>query len=185
MNIHSLVFSGMLTVLAFCVAGASAQQVPQRRPQIPTGGQPGLPGSGQVSGIETRKLLSTNYRILFAGRSGDKSLGELSSLTCAPDVSLLGPLDASAMPASLGVSGRIEERDGGTIIFEYSISFRVPVPAPPVTGGTQQVGNLVSNMTYQDHATSGCLLMKPGQAYEILRAGGTVHTVTIAPERDK
>jgi len=130
--------------------------------------------------------LSANYRITFSGKSNDKPLGELSSLTCSNTIRLSGPLSSSDEPTTFSVSGTLEEKDG-LIVFNYAIEFRVPVvstpqgpqpnqPVPP--GGYRSV-------QYMDHSSTGMLKMKPGKAYDLLKAGGNTYSITVAPELDK
>jgi hypothetical protein len=36
-----------------------------------------------------------------------------------------------------------------------------------------------------DHSTQGALKMKPGQNYDLLKAGGNTSSIIVAPEIDK
>lgn len=145
-----------------------------------------LPPAPNVN-AEVLKPLSTNFRITFSGKSGEKAIGELSCLTNSPTVFISGPLDDSATPTSFEVRGSLSERDGGLISLEYQISFQVPVTSSTVTSQAKSEGPSTSTRTvqYQNHSCSGSLLMKPGKAYEILKAGGCSHAVTITPEPEK
>jgi hypothetical protein len=122
-------------------------------------------------------MLKSNYRITFSGVSGDKPLGELSALTCAPRIELSGPLSASERPANFTVSGTLSEKEG-EMIFLYQIGFSVPSSVPPGVPGA-------GNIQYQQHSSSGTLRMKPGKSYEVLKCGGNVYTISISPESDK
>jgi hypothetical protein len=171
----------MLVALVSGLLPAAAQQPPTPVPGPRRVLVPQQSGRG-----DPKKNLSTNYRITFSGQAGGRPVGELSTLTCSPMVTLAGPLDASSTPTSFEVAGEIEEREDGQILFAYNISFSVPaIGAAPSPGGLQGGVPVSSNLQYQRHTVSGSLLMKPGKAYELLKAGGATHTVTIAPESDK
>ncbi|WP_449071741.1 hypothetical protein [Prosthecobacter sp.] len=131
--------------------------------------------------------MSTNYRVTFSGKSGEKAIGELSSLTCSPVVYISGPLDASTTPTSFDVRGSVSEREGGLLFFEYQIGFQVPVTMSTHTTQPkgEGSGSSTSTIQYQNHTCSGSILMKPGKAYEILKAGGCSHSVMITPEPEK
>jgi hypothetical protein len=162
-----------LSALLIAPGFTSAQNaVPaqQRRHLAP----PGQNQAGQQSA-----LLSSNHRITFSGKSGEKSLGELSALTCSPRVDIAGPLIDSENPATFGVSGTLSEKDG-SIVFQHQITFSVPTTV--ATQVVQPGVRPVSNTSYQQHSTSGTLLMKPGKVYEVLKSGGNVCTISIAPE---
>ncbi len=142
-----------------------------------------MPGIAGNANGEPIKPLTGNYRLSFTGKAGEKALGELSALTCSPRVSVAGPLDASEIPTSFEVTGTIAEREGGLIYFDYQILFSVPVPQQ--THAAKENGPVTTNYSYQRHSCTGSLLMKPGKAYDILKAGGATHSVTITPEADK
>jgi hypothetical protein len=44
---------------------------------------------------------------------------------------------------------------------------------------------VVSNIQYQQHSSQGMLRMKPGTAYEVLKAAGAIYTITISPVPSK
>ena len=134
------------------------------------------PHNGSSSSAEA-DMLKSNYRVTFSGVSGDKPLGELSTLTCAPKIELSGPLSSSERPASFSVSGMLSEKEG-EMILHYQIGFSVPSSTPPGVP-------VASNNQYQQHSSSGTLRMKPGKSYEVLKCGGNVYTISISPESDK
>jgi hypothetical protein len=129
------------------------------------------------------ETLNTNYRVKFSGKSEDKPLGELSTLTCSKDILISGPLSSSDTPTTFSVTGRLEEKDG-LILFSYSIGFRVPVITtsqpnqPPQPAGYRSV-------QYQDHSSRGTLKMRPGKAYDLLISGGNTYSIVVAPEIEK
>lgn len=146
-----------------------------------------MPNPNANTNTEAAKPLSTNYRITFSGKSGEKAIGELSSLTCSPVVYISGPLDASTTPTSFDVKGSVSEREGGLLFFEYQIGFQVPVTMSTHTTQPkgEGSGSSTSTIQYQNHTCSGSILMKPGKAYEILKAGGCSHSVMITPEPEE
>ena len=143
-------------------------------PVSPNSGRQRINASSSSAEADT---LKSNYRITFSGVSGDKTLGELSALTCAPRIELSGPLSASERPANFTVSGTLSEKEG-EMIFLYQIGFSVPSILPPGVPGA-------GNIQYQQHSSSGTLRMKPGKSYEVLKCGGNVYTISISPESDK
>ena len=127
------------------------------------------------------ETFNTNYRVTFSGKSDDKSLGEISTLTCARNISISGPLNSSNIPILFTVSGILEEKDG-LLIFTYSIDFRAAI----ITTRDSRPGQPQStNIEYQDQSSKGTLKMKPGKAYELLKSGGNIYSIVVAPEIDK
>ena len=138
------------------------------------------------------ETLSTNYRITFSGKSGEGAIGELSALTCSKKISISGPLNSSDTPTTFTITGTLEEKDG-LLILNYSLGYRVaifsgdqsPQPGqPPIPGQPPQPGRYRS-VQYMDHSTQGTLKMKPGQSYDLLKAGGNTYSIIVAPEIDK
>ena len=43
----------------------------------------------------------------------------------------------------------------------------------------------MTNIEYQDHFSKGTLKMKPGKVYELLKEGGNIYSIVVAPENDK
>ena len=138
-----------------------------------------VPGGNPTS--EQSEALSTNYRITFSGKSDGKSLGELSTLTCARKTTISGPLNSSDTPTTFTVSALLEEKDG-LLLFTYSIGFRVPITTmrPPQPGQPPS-----PSFQYQDHTSQGTLKMKPGKTYDLLKSGGNIYSIVVAPEEDK
>lgn len=174
----------LLIVYAAAASAALAQNAPPAMPPTVANRpmRPVNPGMVQNQGTEPAKPLSSNYRVSFTGKTGDKVLGELSTLTCSPRIAVAGPLDASEVPTSFEVSGTIEEREGGQIVFDYQIMFSVPVPSQTMSAKDKPV---MTTYNYQRHTCTGSLLMKAGKSYDILKAGGATHSVTITPEAEK
>lgn len=163
-----------------CAAGlAFSQGVPQGPGSVRRMLVPNAPVAG--GNAEASKPLSTNHRITFFGKAGEKALGELSCLTNSPTVFISGPLDDSANPTSFDVRGAISEREGGLIVFEYQIGFEVAL----TSGAPNAAPGAARPIQYQRHSCSGSLLMRPGKAYEILKAGGCAYSVMITPEVEK
>lgn len=163
------------------------QVVPPRQPtRVPA--VPSAPFARSLSDpfAETEQkpeTLSSNYRFTFSGKSDEKSLGELSALTCSRKINLSGPLNSSETPTMFTVSGTLEEKDG-LLIFSYSIGYRAPLiisrsgqPGQPNPPG-------YTSIQYQDHSSQGTLRIKPGKAYELLRSGGCVYSITVTPETE-
>ncbi len=161
----------LLAVSSLLVTG---QNQPRNRVSAP-----GL----QVPSTQQAETLSTNYRVTFSGKSEEKPLGTLSTLTCSTEILLSGPLNSSDTPTNFSVTGTLEEKDG-MILFSYSIGFRVPVittsqPNQP----PQPVG--YRSVEYQDHSSRGTLKMKPGKIYDVLVSGGNTYSIVVAPEIEK
>lgn len=191
-------------ILGACIAAslptlADAQQpVPENRRRLLIN-SPSAPAAplGNAPAKAEEPYLSTNYRLTLAAKTGDKPLGELSTLTCAREIGLSGPIDTSETPASFTVRGNLAEKDS-LIIFSYSIGFSVPVttaslvpavipkPAPGAGNAPASIPapNTMRSVQYQQHESTGTLRMKPGQSYDVLKVGGNVYTLTIAPEGD-
>lgn len=177
---HALLFLVVASQAAF-TSFSSAQQpvtpVRQRGQLIP----PSMQGSQSAS--EAPAQLSSNYRITFSGTGADgKTLGELSTLTCAHEILVSGPLSDTTAPATFQVQGKLNENEG-QLVFVYTIAFSVPVPVP-VTD-TPVAENRPRSVQFNNHSSSGTLLMQPGKTYEILKCGGYTYTLTAAPEPDK
>lgn len=176
-----------IAVLSLSSLLASGQQPPVPvgpQPRVPTvvPSPPGRNRSDPFAEAEQEpETLSSNYRFTFSGKSDEKPLGELSALTCSRKISLSGPLNSSETPTMFTVSGTLEEKDG-LLIFSYSIGYRVPliISRPSQPGQPQGY----SSIQYQDHSSQGTLKIKPGKAYELLRSGGCVYSITVTPEAE-
>ena len=168
-------FALPLSIVALAVFSLLVTGQEQRRPIVTP--QP----SRTASTPQQTETFNTNYRVTFSGKSDDKSLGELSTLTCARNISISGPLKVSNLPTIFTVSGILEEKDG-LLIFTYSIDFRGAV----ITTQDSRPGQpQMSNIQYQDHSSKGALRMKPGKAYELLKTGENIYSIVVAPENDK
>ena len=166
-----------IVVLAFSSLLVTGQEQPRPRVIPPS---PSLPRQPTPT-IQQAETLSTNYRVTFSGKSDDKSLGELSTLTCAQNIYISGPLNSSNTPTTFTVSGILEEKDG-FLIFTYSSGFRAPIR----TMRDSQPGQPpVADVQYQDHTSRGTLKMQPGKAYDLLKSGGNIYSMVVAPEIDK
>ena len=140
---------------------------------------PGRPGTNVPSVPAAAEVLGVNYQISFSATSEGKSVGELSMLTCSPDISVSGPLNSGATPTSFTVRGSLSEKDD-ELLFRYGINFSVPITTSALT--SKQDGQaIVSNIQYQEHNSQGMLRMKAGTPYEVLKAGGAIYTITITP----
>jgi hypothetical protein len=131
---------------------------------------------------EQSPALSTNYRITLSVKSGDKVTGDLSTLTCSRSIQVSGPIGDSEIPTIFKITGILDENEG-KLTFTYDIDFTVPIVNQVQTG--PQPANTLRNYQYQSNSASGTLRMKPGKAYEVLKAGGNTYSVTISPEEDK
>jgi hypothetical protein len=171
-----LVVLGVLTILDAVAQAPQPITRPRQTYANPVGSQ---------QQPDEPELLSVNYRITFSGTSGDKSLGELTTLTCSPRVQVSGPLNSTDLPTSFNVDGTLTEKDG-MLIFAYAIGFTVPVQnaAIPPNSGVPQPGSSM-NVAYNNHTTTGTLRMVVGEKYEILKCGGNTYTIAIADEAKK
>ena len=160
------------------------------------GGVPVAPGRPPADpfaeSMQEPEPLSTNYRITFSGKSGDAAIGELSALTCSKRINLSGPLSSSDTPTVFNITGTLEEKDG-LLVFNYSVGYRVAVISeipsaqpqqPPQPGQAPQPAGRRS-IQYMDHSSQGALMMKPGQTYDLLKAGGNTYSVIVTPEPEK
>lgn len=167
-------FSLPLSILVVALSSLLVSGQEQARPRVTLSDQ-------QKPVPQQPEAFQTNYRVSFSGKSDDKSLGELSTLTCAREISITGPLNSSSPPTIFAVSGTLDEKDG-FLIFTYTIGFRVPTvlaqsPAQPQPQPTR--------VEYQEHSSKGALRMKPGKVYELLKAGGNIYSIVVAPEIDE
>ena len=165
------------TLIAILGLSISSLALAQNQGRASAGLPPGM------SLAQPSELLPENYRLTFSGQSGEKRLGELSTLTCSPQITITGTLVPEEIPVIFTVSGTLAEKDG-VVTFVYSIGFRIPIPAQTSQAG-KDGERTVTNIVYQDQQCSGALRMKPGRSYELLKAGGTTYVVTIAAEPDK
>jgi hypothetical protein len=152
-------------------------------PGVPRPNLPGRPGLNSPSAPDSPETLSANYQVTFSATAEGKALGELSMLTCSPQVSVSGPLNSGMTPTTFTVNGTLGEKDG-ELLFSYGIGFSFPVTSSTISPKTdgQQV---VSTIQYQQHSSQGMLRMKAGTAYEVLKAAGAVYTITISPVPSK
>lgn len=139
------------------------------------------------------ETLSKNYLVTFSATANGKAVGELTMLTCSPQISVSGPLDSGPSPTTFGVAGELGE-DEGLLLFTYNIDFSYPVVTAVVAGAAappQAVpapGNprsMAANVQYQQHRSQGMLRMKVGTPYEVLKAAGVTYTVVISAPVDK
>ena len=142
-----------------------------------------VPSPGVPVSAEATKPLSVNHRLSFSVKDSDKEVGELSMLTCSSEISVNGPLGDSDSQSLVTVNGSLTEEQDGAIILRYEIGFTIPVkmampaPGPGVPGSP--------GVQYQNHSSQGMLRVKAGKAYEVLRIGRTIYSITITPEPDK
>lgn len=152
---------------------------------------------------QSTPALSTNYRLKLAAKSGDKALGEITLLTCAPAIDASGFLDKPAdetLPATtLTLRGKIEEQEGGALLMTYTFGLSTPVVSqtvlPPLKRAESDAkaadakpeprGNVSSFISYRDHFSTGALRMKPGSTYELVTMAGVVYSLTLSPEPQK
>lgn len=166
-TLHSMNRPSFRRILIVAILASPAvvrAQQPQLRNEQTAQLQPAVPATP----------LSTNYRIVFSSVSGEMAHGELSTLTCSSLVRIEGPLGPA--PAMLRLAGNLEERNTGQLLFTYTTELEVPLTT------TLPGGSITS---YQQQASSGSVLMKPGHPYGIFKAGSNSYTVTITPEPDK
>ncbi len=158
-------------------------------------------------------ILSTNYRLTLAAKSGDKALGEISVLTCSKNIEASGMLDLPAdieHPSTLlSIRGTLTEQEGGALMLAYSFGVNTPLVSQSMStfGGSaakrpeadakpgdakaaaepkpEMRGNVSSSITYKDHNTSGSVRVKAGSTYELVTMAGVVYSLTISPEPQK
>lgn len=166
-----------LFIVGLVLVAGSQLGFAQNRPGVPQPGRPVLVGAS--SSVNESEVLSTNYQVTFSGASEGKSLGELTLLTCSPQISVSGPLASGPAPTLFTVIGTLSEKEGD-LILSYSISYSFPVTSTPAPGQ-----NAVTNTQYQQHSSQGMLRMKAGTAYEVLKAAGVTYTITISNPANK
>ena len=166
-------FALSLSIVLLAVSGLPVTGQGPPRPRPPASGQR-VPTTQQV------ETLNTNYRVTFSGKSEDKPLGELSTLTCSKDIFISGPLSSSDTPTTFSVTGTLEEKDG-LMLFSYSINFRVPVITSSQSNKPPQPSGY-SSVQYQEHSSRGTLKMKMGKVYDLLISGGNTYSIVVAPE---
>lgn len=143
--------------------------------------------------------LSTNYRLKLTANSGDKALGEISLLTCSPNIDASGfldkPADATLPATTLTLRGKIAEQEGGALLVTYTFGLSTPVVSrtvlPPrraeagagATDAKAEPRSAVTSMiSYREHFSNGALRMQPGKSYELVTMAGTVYSLTLSPE---
>lgn len=129
-------------------------------------------------------LLQSNYRVTLSAKREDKPLGEISFLTCSQATRISGPVNAERNATTINASGTLAEREDGTLAWTYALEFSIPIDTPGADAAVKAPGMPVSSQ-FSNHITSGALIMKPGQSYELLKMGGVTYSVIIAPEGDK
>jgi hypothetical protein len=149
-----------------CLSSLSAEELQPRRQLLNTS-QPRSPAP--VAQSTEAALLSSNFRVTLSATQGGKALGEISSLTCSPRLGFEGALSAEAFPQTCNLAGMMKE-DQGKLLVDYILSATVPVQEPN------------KSVSYAQHTSNGTLRMEPKVAYEVLRMGGVIYSLTIAPE---
>jgi hypothetical protein len=152
------------------VGGSScfAQNSSRIRPMI----QPS--GVAHPNAQNETEILSANYQVTFSGRSDDKSIGELTLLTCSRQISVSGPLASSPASTVFTVTGTLSEKEDD-LILSYGINYSHPITLAPSPNQPQ-----LANTQYQQHNSQGVLRMKVGEAYEVMKAAGVTYTITIS-----
>lgn len=167
-------FPSLLLAVAVVLSGTLSS--PAQAPGLPRPNLPSGPAASVPSAPATPETLSTNYLITFSATAEGKALGELSMLTCSPEISVSGPLNSGIAPTSFTVTGSLTEKDG-ELLFRYGIGFNFPVTTS--TASSKPDGAVLSNIQYQQHSSQGMLRMKAGTPYEVLKVAGAVYTITI------
>lgn len=183
----SLVCFSWLALASLTPAGVSAQNaLPGQPGQLRPVAIPQVRRLPNASGVSPEvETLSGNYRVAFSGVGEDgKPLGELVALTCAPRLTVSGPLNSGPTPTAFTVGCSLAEKEGDVLLMTYQIGFRYPVTTS-VAADSQKNGASFSNVAYQDHSAEGMLRMKPGTAYEVLKAAGVTYTITISKAETK
>ena len=175
---------------------AQAQRQPRPR-VIPPGAVPavappmvpGQPGRQHNDG-EPRdaSILSKNHRVRITAKTGDQVTGEVSCLTCWPQIQVDGNLGEKNPPTSFSFSGSLDEKDSGESVLTYRIAIRAPVEmqrnVPASVPGGPSPQPMVS-YEYRELSCQGAILMKPGQTYDVYQSGGTTYSLTVTPEPNK
>lgn len=161
-------------VLAIVLCGSPFSLA--QSPVLPRLNMPGRPTASAPSAPTSPDTLSTNYQITFSATSEGKTHGELSLLTCSPEVSVSGPLNSGTTPTSFTVTGALTEKEG-ELLFRYGIAFSFPITTSTIS--SKPDGPVAANIQYQQHSSQGMLRMKVGTPYEVLKASGVVYTITI------
>ena len=143
-----------------------------------------MPGASRSDGsASTARLLKTNYRLTLAAKANDKPLGEISYVTCATTTTVSGPINSDKATTTILATGELTEREDGTLLWDYSLRFNVPVATGlQIEPGQNQPA--YANIQYSNHETRGSLILKPGKACELLKVAGAAYTVTITPESE-
>ena len=173
--------SSLLFWIGLLLACAATELPAQQSPPLPVPPRRIL-GPNSASAEEVAPL-KANYRVSLTGKSGDKSFGELSALTCSQRIDLSGPLSQEDYPATFTVSGVLQEAEG-EVTFNYSIGFSIAQKVGVGESTPNQQARPV-NVQWSQHRASGTLRMKPGKPYDVLKCGGNVYTISISPEPDK
>ncbi|MBB5033334.1 hypothetical protein [Prosthecobacter vanneervenii] len=147
----------------------------------------------------TTPTLSTNYRLTLTAKSGDKSLGAVSQLTCSTGLEVSGFLDKpqeDSMPATtLSLHGKMAEQEDGTLLVTYHFGLSVPVVSSTTTsapakskdaaGDKAEPAPQTTVFSFRDHSSSGALRVRPGRSYELMTMAGVAYTLTISAEPQK
>jgi hypothetical protein len=156
--------------------------------------------------------LSTNYRLALIAQSGDKSVGEISVLTCSSAIEtsgyLIKPADQLMPATTLSLRGTLTEAEKGSLLFVYSFIVVTPVVSQSLmsmasaaqrSGSDSKrsdakagdetkpapLGNVTMTFNYRDHASTGALRVKAGSTYELVSMGGITYSLKISAEPEK
>jgi len=143
------------------------------------------PDPDSKAAVPKDTLLGVNYRIAITAKENGRQVGGLEALTCTSPFQMSGSLEKRNAddPAGPGLSvrGALAEVEGGTLKLGYDVTIHslVPVQSIGMLGGGPSART--STHTSKRTGTSGMLLLKPGQSYDVMQISGVVYSITITP----
>lgn len=180
-RISTLMKATRLLAAAFLLMAASLHgQVQPARVPVRVG--------QSLAPASTTPTLSTNYRLTLTAKSGDKSLGAVSQLTCSTTLEVSGFLDKpqeDSMPATtLSLYGKMAEQEDGTLLVTYHFGLSVPSVSRTTTSaeGKSEPAPHTTVFSFRDHSSSGALRVRPGRSYELMTMAGVAYTLTISTD---
>ena len=124
------------------------------------------------------QVLARNYVVKLTLKNGE-SAESMEILTASPRVSFSALLGKSPLTA-VNLSGGLQEIEGGRLVFEFTVSGRLPEIA-------EAVGvNGARSIEYRDESTMGAVHIKLGADHTLFKSGSRAYILNVtAADADK